>query len=108
MTLLVTSDNVVIEADSNFIKNCSVLKSMVEDCEDSSLVTISNINCSTMKNIIEFCNTGKISGADNRMLDILLAADFLGYEELLDYGARIVADNLKGKSAQEIRRYFGI
>lgn len=61
-----------------------------------------------MKNIIEFNTSGKISNADDRMLEILMAADFLGYEELLDYGARIVADSLKGKSAQEIRTYFGI
>lgn len=108
MTLLVTSDNVVLEATPNLIKNCSVLTSMVEDCEDSSVVPIPNVNCSTMKNIIEFNTSGKISNADDRMLEILMAADFLGYEELLDYGARIVADSLKGKSAQEIRTYFGI
>ena len=81
---------------------------MTEDCENADIVPISQVNCLTLTSIIEFSNTGKISNADDRMLEILMAADFLGYEELLDYGARIVADNLKGKSAQEIRRYFSI
>lgn len=108
MTLLVTSDNVVMEAQSNLIKNCSVLTSMVEDCSDTDVFPIPNVNCLTMNNIIEFSNTGKISCADDRMLEILMAADFLGYEELLDYGARIVANSLKGKSAQQIKTYFGI
>ena len=108
MTLLVTSDGVFLEVQPILIKNCSVLKNMVDDCDDTTLVPIPNVNCLTMNNIIEFSNTGKISCSDDRMLEILMAADYLGYEELLDYGARIVANSLKGKSAQEIRRYFSI
>lgn len=108
MPVLVTSDGVFLDAPPNLIRNCSVLTNMLEDCENADIVPISQVNCMTMTSIIEFSNTGKVSIADERMLDILMAADFLGYEELLDYGARIVADNLRGKSAQEIRRYFGI
>ena len=108
MPVLVTSDGVFLDAPLNLIQNCSVLTIMTEDCENADIVPISQVNCLTLTSIIEFSNTGKISNADDRMLEILMAADFLGYEELLDYGARIVADNLKGKSAQEIRRYFGI
>ena len=108
MTLLVTSDNVFLDAQPNLIRSCSVLTNMVEDCDDTALVPIPNVNYSTMLSIIEFSNTGKVSNADDRMLEILLAADFLGYEELLDYGARIVANSLKGKTAQQIRTYFGI
>lgn len=108
MPLLVTSDGALLDAQGNLFETCSVLKSMVEECGVSDVIPIPNVNCSTMKNIIEFNTSGKISNADDRMLDILMAADFLGYEELLDYGARIVADSLKGKSAQEIRTYFGI
>ena len=61
-----------------------------------------------MVKVIEFFRTRNITDADEYMLQILMAADFLGYEELLDYGAKVVADSLKGKSTTEIRSYFGL
>ena len=108
MSTVITSDGVFMGVDEKLIVSCSLFKSITEDCEDFTMIPIPNVNSEIMGKVIEFSNTGCITGADDLMLQILMAADYIGYEELLDYGARIVADSLKGKSAQEIRNYFGI
>lgn len=79
----------------------------LEECGESGLFPIPNVNSETMRRIIEFHSTGRLSSTDN-MLELMVACDYLNYEELLDYGAKVVADGLKGKSPVEIRKYFGI
>ena len=107
MATVVTSDGVFLNAPDNLVNNCSVLKNIVADCGEPALIPLPNINRVTMEIIIEFCNNGRVDPNCN-MLEVLMAADYLGYENLLDYGARVVADSLRGRSAVEIRRYFGI
>ena len=63
------------------------------------------INSNVLKRIIYFNTYGHLDHHDE-MIDLLLACDYLNYDELLDYGARIVADSLRGKSASEIRTFF--
>ncbi|KAK4187773.1 E3 ubiquitin ligase [Podospora australis] len=48
----------------------------------------------------------KVTGAgsnDEGLLRIIFAANYLGIENLLDMGVQVVANMLKGKSAEEIR-----
>lgn len=81
---------------------------MREDVDDMGGVTqIPNINSNVMKRIIYFNTFGHLEDHDD-MINLLLACDYLDYEELLDYGARIVADSLRGRSATEIRAFFGM
>lgn len=107
MATLVTSDGVFLNVELEMVNRCSVLKGIHEEC-GGNLFPIPNVNCKVMTKMVEFYKTGNLTDAGDCMLDILLAADFVGYEELLDYGAKMVADSLKGKSATEIRRYFSL
>jgi hypothetical protein len=107
MATVITNDRVFLNIDIGLVHKCSVFKSIYEEC-DGNLFPVPNVNCKMMTTIIQFYETGEISDTEPCMLDLLLAADFLGYEELLDYGAKVVADSLKGKSASEIREYFGM
>lgn len=107
MATVVTSDGVFLNVRLGFIEKCSVLNDIHQTC-NCDLFPIPNVNCKALTKMVEFYETGQMTGADDCMLQILLAADYLGYEELLDYGAKLVADSLKGKSATEIRRYFGL
>lgn len=104
MATLITSDGVFLNVEFGLITRCSVLKSMHEECH-CDLFPLPNVNCKVLMKIVEFYRTGMLTEVE---LNILIAADYLGYEELLDYGAKRVADGLRGKSAPEIRRYFGI
>lgn len=46
---------------------------------------------------------------DNQdLFDIIIAANYLDYKELLDLGCQSVANLIKGKSVDEIRKYFNI
>jgi len=107
MATVITSDGVFLNVELEFVNKCSVLKGAQEEC-GSDLFPIPNVNCRVLVKVIEFFRTGRLTDAEETMLQILMAADYLGYEELLDHGAKVVADNLRGKSANEIRSYFGL
>lgn len=87
------------------MRDCKVLSVMCEDVGD--VIPIPNINSNVMRRIIHFHTFGHLDHHD-QMIDLMLACDYLDYDELLDYGARIVADTLKGKSVAEIRTFFGM
>lgn len=79
---------------------------MSEDVTDG-VIPIPAVNSNVMKRIIYFNTFGYLEDHDH-MIELMLACDYLDYDELLDYGARIVADSLKGKSVNEIRNFFGM
>ena len=48
-------------------------------------------------------------GMDKQMLfDIILAANYLEIQDLLDLGTKTVADSLRDKTPEQIRKQFGI
>jgi len=107
MVLAIMCDGMCLNLDSKFVESCKTISQCLEDCGGSGLFPIPNVNSETMKRIIEFHSTGILTSTDN-MLELMMACDYLNYDELLDYGAKVVADGLKGKSPAEIRKYFRI
>lgn len=101
-----TCDGAVFDLNPKLIRDCKVLSMMCDDT-DVGIVPLPNISSNVMKRIIYFSTFGHLEHHDE-MVDLLLACDYLDYDELLDYGAKIVADSLRGKSANEIRRFFGV
>ena len=84
-----------------------MLSMILEDCDPGYRVPLANVDGATMERIIEFDKTGRLDH-HNDMITLMLACDYLNFDELLDYAARVVADSLKGKSVTEIRRFFSI
>lgn len=78
---------------------------IIEDCDGD--IPLSNVNSDMMKRIVFFNTSGYLEHHDD-LINLMLACDYLNYDELLDYAARIVADSLKGKSANEIRKFLHI
>lgn len=78
---------------------------VTEVCEDEGVIPLPNINSDVLKRIVFFSTSGYLEHHDD-MIKLMIACDYLNYDELLDYAARIVADSLKGKTANEIRRFF--
>lgn len=101
-----TCDGVIFNLKSKLVRECKVLSMMYEDtgAEDTIPLPISS---DVLKRIVHFNTYGHLDNHDD-MINLLLACDYLDYDELLDYGARIVADSLRGKSAHEIRTFFGM
>jgi len=102
-----TCDGVILNLNSKLVRDCKVLSMMCEDADSGDITPIPNINSNVMKRIIYFNTFGHLENHD-QMIDLLLACDYLDYDELLDHGARVVAESLRGKSANEIRTFFGM
>ncbi|PAV23682.1 S-phase kinase-associated 1A [Pyrrhoderma noxium] len=104
---------------------------------NSEEIPVSNVNASVMRKVLEWCEyhksdplpTSDESGAeesrkrttdisewdqkfinvDQEMLfEIILAANYLDIKPLLDVGCKTVANMIKGKTPEEIRKLFNI
>ncbi|KAG0905100.1 hypothetical protein G6F33_012431 [Rhizopus arrhizus] len=104
---------------------------MIEDIDDSEdPIPIPNVNEEILQKVIEWCihhENDKIQEEENlrntdiedwdknffevdqeMLFDIILAANYLDIKQLLDTGCKTVANIIKGKSVEEIRRIFNI
>jgi hypothetical protein len=101
-----TCDGIIFNLKSKLTRDCKVLSMMREDVHMGDVIPL-QVNSNVMKRIIYFNTFGHLEDND-QMIDLMLACDYLDYDELLDYGARIVAESLRGKSTAEIRTFFGM
>ncbi|CCU76648.1 unnamed protein product [Blumeria hordei] len=135
---LISNDGAVITVDSQVAMKSVLIKNMIEDLGDAvaeSDVPIPNVNESVLRKVIEWCQHHKHDPApaadddsdsrkrttdieewdqkfmqvDQEMLfEIILASNYLDIKPLLDVGCKTVANMIKGKSPEEIRKTFNI
>jgi len=115
-----------------------LIKNMLEDLGDGVIdqnVPIPNVNEQVLKKVIEWCThhqndpvTTQDDDSDSRkkttdieewdqkfmqvdqemLFEIILASNYLDIKPLLDVGCKTVANMIKGKSPEEIRKTFNI
>ncbi|KAJ4311560.1 hypothetical protein N0V94_007888 [Neodidymelliopsis sp. IMI 364377] len=134
---LVTSDNADMEVDRQVAERSILIKNLLEDLggDNDEAIPIPNVNEAVMKKVIEWCEhhrndppasqdddsdsrkkstdidewDQKFMQVDQEMLfEIILAANYLDIKALLDVGCKTVANMIKGKSPDEIRKTFNI
>ncbi|KAI9677520.1 MAG: hypothetical protein M1817_006474 [Caeruleum heppii] len=135
---LMSSDNVEITVDRDVATRSILIKNMMEDIGDSAsndVIPIPNVNEAVLKKVIEWCTkhkddppTNPDDDSDSRkktteidewdqkfmqvdqemLFEIILAANYLDIKALLDVGCKTVANMIKGKSPEEIRKTFNI
>ncbi|RFU33942.1 hypothetical protein B7463_g2418, partial [Scytalidium lignicola] len=135
---LVSNDNVAIEVDRQVAERSMLIKNMMDDLGEeaaSTEVPIPNVNESVLKKVIEWCehhkNDPPVSADDDSdsrkkttdieewdqkfmqvdqemLFEIILASNYLDIKPLLDVGCKTVANMIKGKSPEEIRKTFNI
>ncbi|KAK3900174.1 Skp1 family, dimerization domain-containing protein [Staphylotrichum tortipilum] len=125
-------DRVVAER-SMLIKN--LIEDLGDDAIASSPIPIPNVNDPVLRKVVEWCEHHRNDAAqsadddnDNRkkttdidewdqkfmqvdqemLFEIILAANYLDIKALLDVGCKTVANMIKGKSPEEIRKTFNI
>ncbi|RAH40878.1 SCF ubiquitin ligase subunit skpA [Aspergillus brunneoviolaceus CBS 621.78] len=130
-----SSDGVVITIDRDVAQRSVLIKNLLEDLGDTTeAIPIPNVNEAVLRKVIEWCehhkgdppSTGddddsrrkttdidewdqKFMQVDQEMLfEIILAANYLDIKGLLDVGCKTVANMIKGKSPEEIRKTFNI
>ncbi|TAQ88292.1 hypothetical protein B7494_g3376 [Chlorociboria aeruginascens] len=136
--ILVSNDNVHIEVDRVVAERSMLIKNMMDDLGEvasKTPVPIPNVNEPVLKKVIEWCEhhkadppvspdddsdsrkkttdieewDQKFMQVDQEMLfEIILASNYLDIKPLLDVGCKTVANMIKGKSPDEIRKTFNI
>jgi len=134
---LLSSDGVEIPVEKEVAERSILIKNMLEDVGEVSdqAIPIPNVNEAVLRKVIEWCDhhkgdpipvadedsdsrkkstdieewDQKFMQVDQEMLfEIILAANYLDIKPLLDVGCKTVANMIKGKSPEEIRKTFNI
>ncbi|KAG9202659.1 hypothetical protein B5807_10318 [Epicoccum nigrum] len=134
---LITSDNQDMTVDRQVAERSILIKNLLEDLggDNDEAIPIPNVNEPVMKKVLEWCEhhrndppasqdddsdsrkkstdidewDQKFMQVDQEMLfEIILAANYLDIKALLDVGCKTVANMIKGKSPDEIRKTFNI
>ncbi|KAH6654260.1 E3 ubiquitin ligase complex SCF subunit scon-3 [Truncatella angustata] len=135
---LQSNDNAVIEVDKAVAERSLLIKNMLEDLGEtavSQIIPIPNVTEPVLRKVIEWCEHHRQDPAptneddnDNRkktteidewdqkfmqvdqemLFEIILASNYLDIKPLLDVGCKTVANMIKGKSPEEIRKTFNI
>ncbi|CAL1392456.1 unnamed protein product [Linum trigynum] len=124
---LKSGDGESFEVEEAVAMQSQTIKHMIEDGCAGDGIPIPNVTGGILAKVIEFCNkhhqhpcqsddaeSMKIWDANfakvgqDTLYDLLLAANYLNVKDLLDLICQTVADLIKGKTPEEIRRYFNI
>ncbi|WFD20348.1 hypothetical protein MCAP1_002592 [Malassezia caprae] len=136
MVLLTTSDNEHFTVDRDVAERSVLIKQMIEDIgETDQPIPLPNVSASVLTKVLEYCShhrndppassdetdemrrratdisewDAKFIQVDQEMLfEIILAANYLDIKSLLDIGCKTVANMIKGKQPEEIRKLFNI
>jgi S-phase kinase-associated protein 1 len=135
MVKLQSSDGEDFEVEKIVACMSNTIKTMLEDLgiadDDAEVIPLPNVNSKTLKKVIEWAeyhkndpapvdddNTEKrtddISAWDDKFLgvdqcelfELMLAANYLDMKGLLDVTCKTVANMIKGKTPEEIRKTF--
>ncbi|BFG39331.1 hypothetical protein CerSpe_256050 [Prunus speciosa] len=126
---LKSSDGESFEVEEAVALESQTIKHMIEDdCADNG-IPLPNVTSKILAKVIEYCKKHvdaakpdeKISEDDLKawdtdfvkvdqatLFDLILAANYLNIKSLLDLTCQTVADMIKGKTPEEIRKTFNI
>ncbi|XP_021743046.1 SKP1-like protein 1A [Chenopodium quinoa] len=135
---LKSSDNEQFDVEEIVALESQTIKHMIEDdCADNA-IPLPNVTGKILSKVIEYCKkhvdaaASKASAEDrsstnstaddelkswdaefvkvdqNTLFDLILAANYLNIKSLLDLTCQTVADMIKGKTPEEIRKTFNI
>jgi len=135
---LQSSDGETFDVDVEIAKQSVTIKTMLEDLgmeeDEEEAIPLPNVNAAILKKVIQWCTyhkddapppeddenkekrTDDIGTWDMEFLkvdqgtlfELILAANYLDIKGLLDVTCKTVANMIKGKTPEEIRRTFNI
>jgi len=135
---LQSSDGEIFETDIHVAKCSGTIKTMLEDCGmdegEDAVVPLPNVNSAILRKVLQWANyhkddpqvpedddnkekrTDDISSWDadflkvdqGTLFELILAANYLDTKGLLDVTCKTVANMIKGKTPEEIRKTFNI
>lgn len=136
--IFISSDNERFPVDLKVAEKSLLIKNMISDLNPNGLqedfeVQTPNVKANVLTKVLEWCehyknnnflneenedskNIMKINDWDKNFLSvdqemlyqIILTANYLNIRPLLDSGCKLVAELIKGKTAEELRTLFNI
>lgn len=126
-----SSDDEMFEVEQDVANQSQMIKNMIEDTGIDCPIPLPNVTSKILAKVIEYCKyhveTGKagdkpatseedIKAWDNEfvkvdqatLFQLILAANYLNIKNLLDLTCCTVANMIKGKTPEEIRKQFNI
>ncbi|PIA25897.1 hypothetical protein AQUCO_10400007v1 [Aquilegia coerulea] len=127
MVTLNSSDGESFDVEEVVITQSQTIKHMIEDdCADNG-IPLPNVTAKILAKVIEYCKKHvEVEGQSTEeeglktwdadfvkvdqatLYDLILAANYLNIKSLLDLTCQTVADMIKGKTPEEIRKTFNI
>ncbi|PQM32970.1 SKP1-like protein 1A [Prunus yedoensis var. nudiflora] len=102
---LKSSDGESFEVEEAVALESQTIKHMIEDdCADNG-IPLPNV---TSKILAKAWDTDFVKVDQATLFDLILAANYLNIKSLLDLTCQTVADMIKGKTPEEIRKTFNI
>jgi S-phase kinase-associated protein 1 len=138
MVTLLSNDGAEFEVLVDVAKMSETIRNLMEDAGIEQAIPLPNVNGDVLKSVIDYCtyhyehpqaisaDAEKVQDAERRTDDIIpwdldfckvthdrlfqyiLAANYLDIKPFLDLGCKTVANMIKGKTPEEIRKTFGI
>ncbi|KAK9113270.1 hypothetical protein Scep_020789 [Stephania cephalantha] len=125
---LKSSDSETFDVEEAVAVESQTIKHMIEDDCADSVIPLPNVTGKILAKVIEYCKKHvDASKAEDRsdeelknwdaefvkvdqgtLFDLILAANYLNIKSLLDLTCQTVADMIKGKTPEEIRKTFNI
>eukprot|EP00775_Hariotina_reticulata_P014285 gene14285-12_t len=118
---LTSSDNQMFEVDEEIANESQTVKNMIEDTGTEDVIPLPNVPGKILAKVIEYC---KFHVEANKKVDdkpakseddikqwdteFVKAANYLNIKGLLDLTCQTVANMIKGKTPEEIRKTFNI
>ncbi|GFP97712.1 skp1-like protein 1a [Phtheirospermum japonicum] len=119
-----SSDGEVFEVEEAVAVESQTIKHMIEDDCADNVIPLPNVTGKILSKVIEYCKrhvdaaaaSSDVKGFDAdfvkvdqaTLFDLILAANYLNIKSLLDLTCQTVADMIKGKTPEEIRKTFNI
>lgn len=130
MITLKSSDGHAFEVDEDVAIESQTIKHMIEDdCTDNG-IPLPNVTGEILAKVIEYCKHHVEAAKDDKkfaegdslenwdaafvkvdqstLFDLILAANYMNIKSLLDLTCKTVADMMKDKTPEEIRKTFNI
>jgi len=129
---LTSSDHQMFEVDEEVANQSHTVKNMIEDTGTEEMIPLPNVPGKILSKVIEYCkfHVEAAKTVDNKpaktedevkqwdtefvkvdqatLFDLILAANYLNIKGLLDLTCQTVANMIKGKTPEEIRKTFNI
>lgn len=109
---VITSDSVDFSLLPKVAAKCGIIERMLESVEDGDGLTVplQDVGSDTFGRVQKYLETDVFEAPESNedLLALVVAANFLDVKPLLDAACQAVADRIKGKSPEEIRKIFGL